>query len=387
VERIIQKFGNSGDPFYQSFRPNLFGYTGGCIEAKILLPLKVLAYGVAPHCFIDYFQMSISQAGRCCRQFNLLKVPLLFGEEYNRCPDAMDLQAITALHKRVHGVEGMLGSLDCMHTYWKNCPVAWQQSFHGKESSPTIVLEACADYNLWFWHQSYGYAGALNDLNILNLSPLLARMTDGRFQAVERESKVVPFNIGQPSTQSVPFDRVYLLVDGIYPKYSRFVRGFKAPTYDDEIRFTAWQEGARKDIERAFGVLQCKWKAIAFPIHSMDLGSISKLMGTCLILHNMAVSDRVMGDVNRRYVPSTVAEKESPVEVFPTDWQPTPSQGRWRQRTGATAISNFDDRLAANIAERTEWKILRDPVEWARLQRALIDLKGKEKDQEEDEHN
>jgi Plant transposon protein len=68
-----------------------------------------------------------------------------------RIPTAAVLGAmVVALNKRVHGVDGMLGSLlDCMHTYyWKNCPVAWQQSFKGNKVdqplfwklSPTIVF-------------------------------------------------------------------------------------------------------------------------------------------------------------------------------------------------------------------------------------------------------
>jgi hypothetical protein len=44
---------------------------------------------------------------------------------------------------------GMVGSLD----RWKNCPIAWQQSFKGRSKGmSTIVLEAAADYNFWFWH-------------------------------------------------------------------------------------------------------------------------------------------------------------------------------------------------------------------------------------------
>jgi Plant transposon protein len=62
------------------------------------------------------------------------EMAVLFGEEYNRSPTTQDLVAINQLHRQVHGVEGMVGSLDCMNTYWKNCPVAWQQSYKGKES-------------------------------------------------------------------------------------------------------------------------------------------------------------------------------------------------------------------------------------------------------------
>jgi Plant transposon protein len=59
----------------------------------------------------------------------------LFANEYLRSPTASDMAAINQLHRRVHSVDGMIGSLDCMHTYWNNCPVAWQQSYKGKEAA------------------------------------------------------------------------------------------------------------------------------------------------------------------------------------------------------------------------------------------------------------
>jgi Plant transposon protein len=48
---------------------------------------------------------------------------------------------VSSMHKIVQGVEGLIGSLDCMHVGWKNCPVAWQEQFKGKEEAPTIVQE------------------------------------------------------------------------------------------------------------------------------------------------------------------------------------------------------------------------------------------------------
>ena len=116
----------------------------------------------------------------------------------------------------------MFGSLDCMHNCWKNCPKAWQASFKsGKESrGPTVVLEALADYHMWFWHASSGYAGSLNDLNILNLSPLLESLVDGSFIDVEESASVVPFEVAGER-----FSRLFVLVDGIHPRYSRFVKG------------------------------------------------------------------------------------------------------------------------------------------------------------------
>ena len=51
------------------------------------------------------------------------------------------------------GWPGMLGSIDCMHWRWKNCPVASAGQYTGHKRKPTIVLEAVA---LWP-HMIYGF--------------------------------------------------------------------------------------------------------------------------------------------------------------------------------------------------------------------------------------
>ena len=98
------------------------------------------------------------------------------------------------------------GSLDCMHTYWKNCPVAWQGSYKGKEKKCTIVLEGLCDHHLWFWHAAYGHAGTLNDKSILSLSPILKSFTNGTFKGTEKESGVVPFVINDER-----FEKMFLI--------------------------------------------------------------------------------------------------------------------------------------------------------------------------------
>ena len=127
------------------------GMEKASVQAKILLPLKTLAYGVPPHTFCDYFQMSYSLARSCLVAFEDAIV-CLYQKEFLRLPDMADIQAIVALHRAKHHVNGMFGSLDCMHVFWKNCPVAWQGQYKGKEKKPSVVLEAICDHHLWFWH-------------------------------------------------------------------------------------------------------------------------------------------------------------------------------------------------------------------------------------------
>ncbi|XP_023743730.1 uncharacterized protein LOC111891901 [Lactuca sativa] len=50
----------------------------------------------------------------------------------------------------------------------------------------------------------------------------------------------------------------YYLTDGIYPAYSTFVKAFRHPITPREKKFKRKQEGPRKDVERAFGVLKSK---------------------------------------------------------------------------------------------------------------------------------
>ncbi|XP_070669102.1 uncharacterized protein [Malus domestica] len=47
------------------------------------------------------------------------------------------------------GFPGMIGSLDCMHWDWKNCPTGWQGGFCGRSRKPTVVLEVVASYDTW----------------------------------------------------------------------------------------------------------------------------------------------------------------------------------------------------------------------------------------------
>lgn len=49
------------------------------------------------------------------------------------------------------GFPGMLGSIDCMHWHWKNCPKAWKGLFmSGYKGIPTIMLETVASCDMHF---------------------------------------------------------------------------------------------------------------------------------------------------------------------------------------------------------------------------------------------
>ena len=47
------------------------------------------------------------------------------------------------------GFSGMLGSIDCMHQRWKDCPSAWQGQCKGHVKGCTIILEVVASQDIW----------------------------------------------------------------------------------------------------------------------------------------------------------------------------------------------------------------------------------------------
>ncbi|GJW63732.1 ALP1-like protein [Tanacetum coccineum] len=98
----------------------------------------------------------------------------------------------------------------------------------------------------------------------------------------------VPFVVN-----NVSYKRGYYLTDGIYPQWSVLIKSIKNPGTNDHKRilYKTKHEAARKDVERAFGVLKQKWKIIKYPARGMTRSGLSDIMYTCLILHNMIIHD------------------------------------------------------------------------------------------------
>lgn len=55
--------------------------------------------------------------------------------------------------------------------------------------------------------------------------------------------------------------------------------------------FAKRQESVRKDVERAFGVLQARFAIVAGPARGWSRLNLIRIMKTCIILHNMIVKD------------------------------------------------------------------------------------------------
>ncbi|KAJ9552260.1 hypothetical protein OSB04_016305 [Centaurea solstitialis] len=298
---------------------------------KCASAIRQLAYGTVVDAMDEYLKMSETTSRECF--------------------------ALYILHEQQYGFPGMLGSMDCMHWDWKNCPVvmrlktikqliltkkwkrqlrgakrarsnpnfleaserekptfaaralplrreqypsrrerclkpaseifrniflpyllkirlleevAWRGQYHrGDHPGPSIILEAVASYDLWIWHAFFGVPGATNDIVVVNQSPVFNDLFEGK-------APDSSFNVN-----GTHYKHGYYLTDDIYPW----------PTDPKRVEFTKRQESARKDIERAFAVLQEKWHIITNMAQAWTKKKLRYTMYTCIILHIMNRED------------------------------------------------------------------------------------------------
>ena len=143
----------------------------------------MLADGIAADSKDEYCQLAESTIFKCMREF-CKSICFLYEDEFLRAPTSEDVERLTKMHGD-RGFPGMLGSIDCMHWCWKNCPKAWAGQFSGQEGKLTVVLEAVASKDLWIWHAFFGLPGSLNDINVVERSPLFDNVLTGKFPLCE----------------------------------------------------------------------------------------------------------------------------------------------------------------------------------------------------------
>jgi len=189
-------------------------------DTKILILMKCLAYGSSVISFCDYFQLGESTARLFVEKFIHGIVDIdEFHLLYIRSMSPTDARRVKAMHFDQHGIHGMAGSLDYCHIRWNNCPVAYQGQFKRKKEKPTLIMEAVSDHQLFAWPFVVGYAGTLDDINVWDSSLLHQSLIDGSFHRNDFE-----YSIGAER-----FNKLWFLMNGIYPPLSRFGTPMSVP--------------------------------------------------------------------------------------------------------------------------------------------------------------
>ncbi|XP_075515788.1 uncharacterized protein LOC142550599 [Primulina tabacum] len=146
--RIVTNLRNHPDVYFK-WREDAARRKGLSPLQKCTTSIRQLTYGGPADQLDEYLRMSETTALECLSNFCQC-VMQIYGRVYLRKPNATDIGRLLEMHEQIHGFPGMLGSLDCMHWAWKNCPVAWRAQYtRGNHGYQAIVLEAVASADLW----------------------------------------------------------------------------------------------------------------------------------------------------------------------------------------------------------------------------------------------
>ncbi|XP_024178768.1 uncharacterized protein LOC112184761 [Rosa chinensis] len=225
--------------------------------------MRMLAYGITADFCDDYLDIAKSTAIEILEHF-ITAIWNVYHETYLRRPTPADLRRL--LEKAAErGFPGMVGSLDC----------------------------------------------SLNDINILGCSPLfndvcLGETAEVNYQVCNRH-----------------YRQCYYLVDGIDPKWGSFVQAIRNPRMPQTQHFTRMQEAYRKDVERAFGILQARWAIIRGPARGWSKENLQYIMMTCIILHNMIVEDKHDEDAAEPFDPDDISTRPKKAEIYDRPIIPT----------------------------------------------------------------
>ncbi|XP_021746195.1 uncharacterized protein LOC110712083 [Chenopodium quinoa] len=166
--------------------------------------MRLIAYGTSADSVDDYIRISTSLTRDSLQHF-VEGIVSYFSDEYLKKPKEEDLVRLLRIGER-RGFQGMLGSIDCMHWWWKNCPLRLKGMFSGRPDKPTLILEAVVSYDLWIWHAFFGTPDSRNNINVHDRSPLFNDVFEGRAPSINYVVNDRQYNMG------------YYLTNGIYPK-------------------------------------------------------------------------------------------------------------------------------------------------------------------------
>ncbi|XP_074328288.1 uncharacterized protein LOC141666192 [Apium graveolens] len=124
---------------YWHQKTDAIGLLGLLPQQKMTVALRMLAYGATADQCAEICRMGESTTLECMKKF-CQQVEGLFGQEYLRAPTPTDLRRLLTRGEQ-RGFPGMIGSIDCMHWEWKNCPSGWGGAYSGRKGRPTIILE------------------------------------------------------------------------------------------------------------------------------------------------------------------------------------------------------------------------------------------------------
>jgi hypothetical protein len=146
--------------------------------------------------------------------------------EYIYMPrDDTELKFVVGEYKAL-GLPGCIGSVDCVHIGWDNCPVQMKNMYTGKEGYPSIAYEVICTSRRRIQSVSFGHPGSRNDKHIVRTDQSVMSLVEGNGWFRTKAFECIMDATGKTKV----FHGLYLISDGGYHRWPCFAFPIKSGT-------------------------------------------------------------------------------------------------------------------------------------------------------------
>lgn len=180
----------TGHPEFRAI-PDALGVVGPLALQRLAAVIRILACGTPFDAVHDYTGVHEATTRKSTYAF-CDWVAARYGHIHLGVwtPEAIDKEL--AINKE-RGLSGIIGSIDCTHWIWKNCPYPLQGEYHGRDGHRSITAEAIARSDMYFWHVFLGVPRSANDTHVLGVSSLTTKYLKPAALRKELFVGVVPY--------------------------------------------------------------------------------------------------------------------------------------------------------------------------------------------------
>ena len=183
------------------------------------------------------------------------------------------------------GFPGCIGSIDCTHITTEGCSANLKNSHLGlKSSNTTRTFNITVNHRRRILHSTRGGPGRWNDQTMVRFDEFISGIRDG---TVLENMEFELFELDKDgNTVTVKYNGVYVICDNGYLRWSCTVPPFSVANQRDELRWSAWVESMRKDVECTFGILKGRWRILKAGVRVHGVEQVDKIWLTCCAFHN-----------------------------------------------------------------------------------------------------
>ena len=150
------------------------------------------------------------------------------------------------------GLPGCVGSVDCVHIGWDQCPIQHSNMYLGKERYPSIAYKVICTLRKIIQSVSAGHPGARNDKQSVRTDDSVMNLLHGNGWLISKS-----WEAKNSRGRTKVILGLYLLCDGGYHWLPCMMFPVKSGLPGSpEMKWGAMIESVRKDIEGVFGILK-----------------------------------------------------------------------------------------------------------------------------------